>query len=273
MGSKNFTEQVILGEILARMLEDRGVAVDRKLNLGGTFICHQAVVAGDVDVYFEYTGTALAAILKLPLTADAGAAFATVKTEYAKRFGLDWGSPLGFNNTFALVMRGAHARALGVTTISDLAPHAKTLRAGFGYEFLERLDGLAGLNQAYGFEFGIRPREMELSLIYPALAQNEVDVVAGNSTDGLIEKLGLVVLVDDRSYFPPYEAAPVVRPDALLRVPALGSVLTKLASALSAASMRKLNEAVDSGRRSPRDVAADWVSGAFTESLESLGPR
>lgn len=268
VGSKNFTEQLILGEVLATLLEEQGVPVVRKLNLEGTFLCHQAIQSGDIDVYVEYSGTALAAILKLPLTHGGGDVFRTVREEYRRRYNLDWGEPLGFNNTFALVMRRAHAEALGVKKISDLLAHAGTIRTGFGYEFMEREDGLAGLRRAYGLNFAVRPKEMTLTLIYQALAENEVDLVAGNSTDGLIDLLDLMVLEDDRHFFPPYEAAPVVRPAALARHPALGAVLAELAGRVDEGAMRALNRAVDSERRSPREVAR-----GFVKNLKEVGGR
>jgi glycine betaine/choline ABC-type transport system substrate-binding protein len=263
IGSKNFSEQIILAEIFAELLEARGVPVERKLNLEGTFICHQALLAGDLDLYVEYTGTALAAILKLPFTSDREEAFRLVKEEYDKRFGLDWGPRLGFNNTFALLMRSDHAAELGIRTISDLRPHTGALRTGFGYEFLEREDGLPGLVRAYGLEFKIRPREMTLSLIYQALSEKQVDLVAGNQTDGLIEALELMVLEDDRAFFPPYDAAPVIRREALAREPLLGEVLQALAGRVDVDTMRELNRAVDSDKRPARVVAREWVAATF----------
>ena len=260
VGSKNFTEQVILGEIAAQALERAGVAVDRKLDLGGTFVCHRALVAGELDLYPEYTGTAFTAILQQKPITDPVRVRETVASEYRRRWKLEWSPPLGFENTFALVMRGAQARELGITTISDLARAGQGLRPGFGYEFLERADGFPGLAAAYGLRFTARPAEMDLGLLYPALAQGKVDVVAGNSTDGLIAAMGLVVLEDDRSYFPPYEAAFVARADAWNR-PAVRAALEPLADRITAEAMRKMNAAVDRDRRRPADVAREFLSG------------
>lgn len=260
VGSKNFTEQLILGEILAELLEARGVPVTRKLNLEGTFICHRALVSGDLDVYVEYTGTALAAILKEPVVSDPALVLEKVKAEYTKQFGLEWGPPLGFNNAFAMVMRRKHAESLGVRTISELGPHAASIRAGFGYEFLEREDGYRGLTRAYGLDFAVRPKEMTLQLIYQALSQEQVDLVGGNATDGLIDALDLVMLEDDRHFFPPYDAAPVFRPDAVARHPELQEVLEDLAGRIDEAAMRAFNRAVDSERRTPADVARRFVT-------------
>jgi glycine betaine/choline ABC-type transport system substrate-binding protein len=259
IGSKNFTEQVILGEMLALLLEDRGVPVDRKLNLGGSFICHSAIESGEMDVYIEYTGTALTAILKEPVIHDSEEVYRRVRAEYRRRFGLEWGQPLGFNNTYALAMRSDHAAKLGIRRISDLREHLDSIRTGFGHEFLEREDGYRGFTAAYDLEFVIPPSGMELGLIYQALAEEEVDLVAGSSTDALIEKLGLTVLEDDKSFFPPYDAAPVYRPDTAKVYPALTEILAKLGGQIDEDTMRKLNLAVDVERESERGVAAEFL--------------
>jgi glycine betaine/choline ABC-type transport system substrate-binding protein len=258
VGSKNFTEQVILGELLALLLEAEGVPVDRKLNLGGSFICHQALLSGRMDVYVEYTGTALTAILKEPILHDSEEVYRKVRDEY-RALGLAWGPPLGFDNTYALAMRRSHASELGIRRISDLSVHEKSIRAGFGHEFLERQDGYRGFTRAYGLDFAVPPSGMELGLIYQALEKEEVDLVAGSATDALIEKLGLTVLQDDQSYFPPYHAAPVYRPDAAEQYPALVRVLEMLGGRIDEASMRRLNLAVDGERRSERQVALEYL--------------
>jgi osmoprotectant transport system substrate-binding protein len=258
VGSKNFTEQVILGEIAAQALEAQGVAVARKLDLGGTFVCHRALTAGELDLYPDYTGTAFTAILKEKPVSDPARVREVVGREYAHRWELHWAPPLGFENTFALVMRGDRARALGISKISDLARHPD-LVPGFGYEFLERADGYPGLAAAYGLRFDARPREMDLGLLYPALEQRKVDVVAGNSTDGLIAAMGLTVLEDDRRYFPPYEAAFVVRGEAW-KDPRVRRALEPLAGAVSADAMRRMNAAVDRDKLRPADVAKEFLS-------------
>ncbi len=260
VGSKNFSEQVLLGEIVAQTLETRGVRVDRRLNLGGTFVCHRALVAGELDLYPEYTGTAFAAILAQKPVSDPAAVRAAVNREYATRWGLVWSPTLGFENTFALVVRGQDARRLGLTKISDLAAHPD-LRPGFGYEFLEREDGYKGLARAYGLSFQKRPAEMDLGLLYQALASGQVDVIAGNSTDGLIAALGAVVLSDDRRYFPPYEAAFVVRGAIWRDHPAVSAGLTALAGAIDAPAMRRMNAAVDRDKRRPDEVAREFLLG------------
>ena len=259
VGSKNFSEQVILGEIVAQLLEDRGVSVDRRLNLGGSFICHAALESGQMDIYVEYTGTALTAILKQPVLHDPEEVYRTVVAAYRERYGLAWGAPLGFNNTYAMAMRSDHAARLQVGRISDLAAHVETIRTGFGHEFLERQDGYARLTEAYGLDFAIPPRGMELGLIYEALAEDMVDLIAGNSTDGLIEKLGLTVLEDDRRFFPPYYAAPVYRPETANEYPALAEVVELLGGAIDERAMRALNRMVDVERRSAFEVAREFL--------------
>jgi glycine betaine/choline ABC-type transport system substrate-binding protein len=258
IGSKNFSEQVLLAEIAAQALEAKGVRVDRRLNLGGTFVCHKALVAGELDLYPEYTGTAFTAILEQKPLTDPEAVRSAVTAEYSRRWKLVWAPPLGFENTFALVVRGADAQRLGLRTISDLAAHPE-LKPGFGYEFLEREDGYKGLARAYGLRFEKRPAEMDLGLLYPALASGQVDVVAGNSTDGLIEAIGGAVLEDDRRYFPPYEAAFVVRESVWTGNPAVRDALTALGGSLSSAAMRKWNAAVDRDKRRPEDVAREFL--------------
>jgi osmoprotectant transport system substrate-binding protein len=256
VGSKNFSEQVLLGEVVAQALEARGVRVDRKLNLGGTFVCHSALVAKALDLYPEYTGTALTAILHEKPGADPAAVRQRVEMEYPKRWALVWAPPLGFENTFALVVRGDDARRLGLRKISDLAAHAD-LKPGFGYEFVERADGYPGLVKAYGLAFRERPAEMDLGLLYPALEAHRVDVVAGNSTDGLIAAIGGVVLEDDRRYFPPYDAAFVVRGDVWKDRPEVREVLQELAGKLDAAKMRAWNAELDKDKKRPEDVARE----------------
>lgn len=257
VGSKNFSESVLLGEVVAQALEARGVPVSRKLGLGGSFVCHSALLANELDLYPEYTGTAYTAILHEKPDSDPETVRRRVEGEYRRRWNLVWSPPLGFENTFALVVRGDDARRLGLRTISDLAAHAETMRPGFGYEFVERADGYAGLARAYGLSFRERPAEMDLGLLYPALEAHRVDVVAGNSTDGLIAAIGGVVLEDDRHYFPPYEAAYVVRGDAWSKRPEIRQVLQSLAGRLDAPKMRAWNAMLDRDKKRPEDVAKE----------------
>ncbi len=259
IGSKNFSEQVLLGEIVAQALEGKGVRVDRKLNLGGTFVCHKGLVAGELDLYPEYTGTAFTAILAKKPVSDPAAVRREVESEYAKRWGIVWSSALGFENTFALIVRGEDARRWGLKRISDLKAHEAEIRPGFGYEFLEREDGFPGLAKTYGLEFPKRPAQMDLGLLYPALQNRQVDLIAGNSTDGLIAAIGAVVLEDDKRYFPPYEAAFVVRGDVWRKNAAVRAVLTSLGGKISAETMRKLNAQLDRDKRRPEDVAKEFL--------------
>jgi len=259
VGSKNFTEQVILGEITAQAIERYArLPVDRRLNLGGTFICDRALRGGDVDVYVEYSGTALTAVFRRPVIRDPPKVIETVRRLYAD-VGVTVRSPLGFDNTFVLLVRGADARALGLTRVSELAVHAPKLRAAFGYEFLEREDGYRGLAAVYGLRFRDPPRVMDLTLIYRALADKRIDLTAGDATAGLIEALDLVPLTDDRRYFPPYDAVPLVRAATLLRHPGVGDALSRLAGRIDAAAMRRMNHAVDGRRRDPADVAREFL--------------
>jgi len=255
IGSKFFTEQVILAELLAQHIESRThIPVDRKTNLGGTLLVHKALLSGDLDLYVEYTGTALTAVLNESPGADNSATiYARVKQQYAQRFNLDVTEPLGFENTFAMVVRGDDAQNLHLRTMSDLAPIAPQWHIGVGYEFLERPDGFPGWSTRYNLHFAAPPSVMDLGLLYRALVDHQVDIVAGNSTDGLIDSLHLVALEDDRHYFPPYDAVPIVRHASLEKFPQLRQALADLAGKLTAADMRHLNSQVDADQR---DVAA-----------------
>ncbi len=259
VGSKNFTEQIILAELLAQGIESRtGLPVERRVNLGGTLICQQALRVGEIDLYVEYTGTALTVVLGEPPSSNPADVYQRVKADYTKRFGFEVTEPLGFNNTFAIVVRGEDARRLKLRTISDIAAYAPRWRAGFGYEFMERPDGYRGWAQAYHLQFAESPRIMDLGLIYRALKEKQVDLVAGNSTDGVIAALDLAVLEDDRHYFPPYEAVPVVRRETLKQHPELRAVLRALGGRLSEADMRRLNYAVDGERRDVPQVVREF---------------
>ncbi len=260
IGSKNFTEQVILGEMLAQHLEARtGLRVERRFYLAGTYICHQALLAGRIDAYVEYTGTALTAILKRPVESDPRAVFARVKREYASRFNLEVTNPLGFNNTFAIVIRGEDARRWNLHTLSEAVPYALRWRPGFGYEFMERPDGYQGFVRTYGLKFGAPPRIMDLGLLYRALLEKQVDLVAGNSTDGLIAARDLAILEDDKHYFPPYQAVPIVRRTTLERHPAVRDALSQLAGKISDGEMRRLNYAVDGEHRDVTEVVREFL--------------
>jgi len=260
IGSKNFTEQIILGELLAQVIErETGLPVRRRLDLGGTFICDRALRAGEIDVYVEYTGTADTAVFKNAVETDPGAVLARVRQLYADA-GITTLPPLGFDNTFAILVRGDDARRLHLTTIEDAAAQAPRWRAGFGYEFLERRDGYPGLAEKYGLTFAAPPTAMDLSLIYRALAQHQVDLIAGDATSGLIAAYDLAMLKDSRQYFPPYAAVPVARSAMLLRHPEVRRALESLAGRISVTDMRRMNYAVDAGREDPVAVVRAFLN-------------
>ena len=260
VGSKNFTEQLVLGEIIAQQIEAKThLRVERRFYLAGTYICHQAILAGRIDIYPEYTGTALTAVLKDKPEADPGQVYAKVKSEYENRFKLNVGPTLGFNDTFAIEIRGDDARHYCVKSISQVAKHTPRWRAGFGYEFMERPDGYKGLASTYGLRFAEPPRIMDLGLLARALRDKQVDLIAGNTTDGLIPTLDLSVLEDDKHYFPPYEAVPVIRQDTLARHPEVKIALDQLAGKISDEEMRRLNYAVDGQHRDVKEVAAEFL--------------
>src|SRR6202165_1975635 len=245
IGSKFFTEQVVLAELLAQHIEARtGIHVERKTNLGGTLLVHKAMQAGQVDLYAEYTGTALTAVLNESPTGDSSAVYQRVKQLYGERFNFEVTEPLGFENTFAMVIRGEDAQQLHLRRMSDLVPIAPKWRIGVGFEFLERSDGFRGWSERYGLHFAQQPSVMDLGLIYRALQDHKVDIVAGNSTDGVIDSLHLVILEDDRHYFPPYDAVPIVRQATLAKFPQLRAALADLAGKLAAADIRRLNYTV-----------------------------
>lgn len=259
IGAKNFTEQVILGELVAQEIESKSdLRVERRFYLAGSYICHQALVAGRIDAYVEYTGTALTAILKQPVSRNPEQVLDTVRRLYATRYGIATSDPLGFENTFAMVIRGEDARRLHLTTLSQAARYTPQWRLGVGYEFEQRPDGLPGLTRAYNLHFAGPPRTMDLGLLYRALNEHQVDMIAANSTDGPIRAFGLVALQDDRQYFPPYQAVPLVRGEALRRWPQIRTALQALAGKVSANDMRGMNEAVDGQHRDPVEVVREF---------------
>ena len=265
MGSKNFTEQLLLGELLAQQVaRQTGLAVARRFYLAGSYICHQALLAGRIDAYVEYTGTALTAILKEPPQSDHEAVFREVQEQYRRRFQLHVLPSLGFNNSFAIAVRGDDAARLGLRTISDLAAKLTSQAAGFrlgvGYEFLERPDGLPGLARAYNLQFPLPPRVMDLGLLYRAISSRQVDVIAGSNTDGLIAALGLVVLEDDRNYFPPYDAVPILAGNTAERHPEVVRAVVALTGRISATEMRRMNYAVDGEHRDAAEVVRELLA-------------
>jgi osmoprotectant transport system substrate-binding protein len=259
VGSKAFTESIILGEIVSQWLEQNGVPVERRFNLGATNISFQAIRTGAVDLYAEYTGTGLIAILHHAPMADRSRVFETVRAEFEKDYGIRWLAPLGFNNSYALAMPSGLASKLGITKISDLLAHPE-LRAGFASEFFAREDGWPGLQKAYDLHFRSQPSSMEAGLMYQAAANQQLDVVSVYSTDGRIQTQHLLVLEDDREFFPPYEAAIMARADALVKNPRVEALLSRLRGSISDDEMRRMNAEVDFGSRSVADVARTFLA-------------
>jgi osmoprotectant transport system substrate-binding protein len=259
VGSKNFTEQVVLGEILAQQIERQlHTSVIRRLNLGGTLLAHEALVQGSIDLYPEYSGTALTAVLKRPPAYDPAAVLTAIRSEYESKWKLTWLAPFGFNDTFAMIVRGDLARSQHLATLSDAAVHAPW-KMGVGYEFQQRPDELAGLLKTYGLKTASDPITMDLGLLYSALDTRKVDMIAANSTDGPASALDVKVLEDDRHYFPPYDCAVIVRDETLSRYPGLRAALEALSGKITAETMRKLNQQVDGAKRPPADVAKEFL--------------
>ena len=260
VGSKNFTESFILGELIAQQIETHThLRVERRFYLAGTYICQQAMLAGRIDIYPEYTGTALTAVLKENAQGNKAQVYQRVKREYEQRFGLTLGPEFGFNDTFAMEIRGEDARRLKITTLSEAAKYTPQWRAGFGYEFMERPDGYRGMIATYGMHFAEQPRIMDLGLLARALQEHQIDFAGGNATDGLIPAFDLFALADDRHYFPPYEAVPVLREQMLREHPELGEALAALRDTISDAEMQHMNYAVDGQHRDTKNVVREFL--------------
>jgi len=260
IGSKNFTEQAVLGEIFAQLLESRThLRVERRFYLAGSFICHQAILSGRIDVYPEYTGTALTAILKEKPQGSSQDVYRRVQSEYQRRFNFAIGAPLGFDDTFAIEIRGEDARRLHLKSLSEAAKYTPQWKPGFGYEFMERPDGFKGLVATYGLRFAEQPRIMDLGILTRALKEKQVDLIAGNTTDGLIPALDLFVLQDDRHYFPPYEAVPVLRQETLQQHPEVRQAFADLAGKINDQDMQQLNYAVDGQHRDSKEVVREFL--------------
>lgn len=260
VGSKHFTEQEILGEIMSQLIEnDTDIRVERSFNLGGTMVCFSALRNGDIDLYAEYTGTGLVSILGKKAMTDPEETYSTVKNIFREKFGLIWLPHFGFNNTYTLTMRKKQADSMNIRTISDLAPYKDRLQPGFDAEFLERSDGYRGLTEHYGFRFTKEPKQMDPGLMYKALAEGAVDVIDGFATDGRIPAYHLVALEDNENFFPPYYAAPLVRKESLEKYPGIKKALEKLEGMIDDAAMQKMNFEVDEHERSPAEVARDFL--------------
>jgi osmoprotectant transport system substrate-binding protein len=260
VGSKNFTESFILGELIAQQIEAHtSLKVERRFYLAGTYICHQEILSGRIDIYPEYTGTALTTILKLPAGGDRREVYQRVRDEYERRFHLALGPQFGFNDTFAMEIRGEDARRLNIRALSQASAFAPQWRAGFGYEFMERPDGYKGMVATYGLHFAEQPRIMDLGLLARALKDHQIDFAGGNATDGLIPALDLFALEDDRHYFPPYEAVPVIRQQTIQQHPEVARVLADLDGKISNEQMQRMNYAVDGQHRDPQEVVREFL--------------
>ncbi|MDZ7964565.1 MAG: glycine betaine ABC transporter substrate-binding protein [Nostoc sp. DedSLP03] len=259
VASKDFTEQDILGELLAQQIEaTTNLKVDRRFRLGGSFICHSAITSGKIDAYIEYTGTSFTGILKQKAINDPKEVYQKLKQIYAQKFNLEVMPTLGFENTFAMIIRSEDAKRNNIQTLSQASQYTPQWRGGFGYEFLEREDGFPGLAKTYDLRFAKPPQIMDLGLVYRALIQKQVDMVAGSSTDGQISRLDVVVLKDDKKYFPPYEAAPIVRQETLKKYPELRTAIASLAGNISADEMQRLNYLVEGELRNVKDVVQEF---------------
>ena len=272
IGSKNFSEQIVLAEIMAQQIERRtDITVERRLNLGGTIVSHRALVAGQIDLYPEYTGTSFVVILREKVISEPRVVYERVKAEYDERFQVAVGQPFGFENTYALLIRGEDAKRLGATTLSDIVPHSASWQAGVGHEFIERADGYSGLVETYGLRFDTPPLAMDLNLVYRAIEEGKVDLIVGNSTDARIVSLDLVQLTDDRGYFPPYEAVPMVRKETLARYPEIAPALAELAGTITTDEMRRMNYQVDVEHQDAAQVAKEFLDGLETAEAAGAG--
>jgi len=261
VGSKNYTESIVITHMLADLLEAKGYEVDRKIGLGGTSVIHEAIISGEIDIYPEYTGTALLVILKHAVVNDPDEAYRIVKDGYAQQFELTWLEPIGFNDTYALAMRRADAERLGIASLSDLAAHAGDLVLGSTQEFLVRPDALPGLASTYGLAFKDQ-RGMDPGLVYQAIASDNVDVISVFTTDGRIKANDLTVLVDDKSFFPPYFLTPVVRNDLLAKHPDVAEALNALAGKIDEPTMIAINSSIDQDKRPAEEVAREFLTQA-----------
>jgi len=263
VGSKNFTEQVVLGEVIAQHLERRlHQKVERRLNLGGTLLAHQALLNREIDLYPEYTGTALAAVLKQSTGTDPAAVLARVRSEYLRNFHVEWLDSLGIDNSFVMVVRGADARTNHLETLTDAAKVAGGWELGVGYEFQQRADGMASLDAMYHMKWKGSPKSMDLGLLYQAIGQNQVSMIAANATDGLLSKLDLKVLEDDKHAFPPYQVCIAARQDQLQQVPGLREALLELSGKFTNQTMQQLNYQVDGEHLPVAKVAAEFLQRA-----------
>ncbi len=261
IGSKNFTENMVLGEMFSQVIQDKtDLKVEYKENLGGTMVCFEAIKKGDLDIYPEYTGTGLTAHLKMDVINDAAKVYDIVQEEFNKQFEIKWLQPLGFNNTYAVAVKEDYAKENNITKVSELVPLAKDLTFGGEHEFFDRQDGYEGMIEAYGLNFKSDPAKMDVALKYQAISQGKMDVTDAFATDGQLITYKLTILEDDKNFFPPYYAAPIVRNDTLEKYPELEAVLNSLAGKISDEEMQMMNYKVESEKKAIRDVARDFLT-------------
>jgi osmoprotectant transport system permease protein len=244
--------------MLVQRIENHTDLQANLLHLRGTFLCHEALKSGEIDGYNEYTGTAWTAVLEQPPSSDMAAVYEGFKQMYKDKFNVRVLNPLGFQNTFAMVVRQEEAAKNNLVNISDIVPYSPKWKGAFGSEFLSREDGYPGLIKTYGIKLGQAPQEMDMGLLYQALADKKVDMVVGNSTDGLIPKLNLTVLKDDKQYFPPYQAVPIFKEETLTKYPEILTAIAPLAEAISAEEMQELNYQVDKEAKPVEQVVSDF---------------
>ena len=262
IGSKDFGENIVLGEMFAQLIEAKtDIKVNRKLNMGGTFVNFEAIQKGDIDIYPEYTGTGLTAQLKIDVISDPDEAYRVVSEEFQKQFKITWLKPFGFNNTYTLAVTDAVYRQYGVETYSDLAAVAQNLVFGAEHEFFNRQDGFDGLVALYGMTFKGEPKKMNVSLKYQAIGNGDMDVTDAFATDGPIRQYNLKVLRDDKGFFPPYYAAPIIRTETLNKYPELENVLNALGGLIDDAAMTELNYKIDVEGQAVEAVAKDFLQG------------
>lgn len=259
IGSKNFTEQFVVGHMYAEALEAAGFKVERKINLGSFAVAHGALTKGEIDLYPEYTGTALNNVVKAAAEGGPDGVYATVKAHYEKEFKLTWLKPTGINNGYAIVVRGETAAQHKLKTLSDLAKVSKTLVLGAGPEFLDRKDGIPGLKAVYGMEFKEFKQFSSYPLRYKAFEEKQIDVVNGFATDWQIAAGKYVALDDDKGLFPPYYLAAVVRMDTLEKNPRIRAAIEAVGPHLTNTVMAELNRQVEVDKKEPKAVAAAFL--------------
>jgi osmoprotectant transport system substrate-binding protein len=262
IGSKDYGENIVLGEIFSQLIEAKtDIKVNRKLNMGGTFVCFEAIKNGDIDIYPEFTGTALTALLKADVISDPDEAYEFVSNEFDKQFNIKWFKDLGYNNTYAIAISNEAYEKYGVETNSDFAKISEDFVFGAEHEFFDRQDGYDGLVAEYGITFKGEPKRMNVALKYQAIGNGEVDATIAYTTDGALKQYDLKILEDDKGFFPPYYVAPIIRKETLEKYPELEQVLNLLGGQVDEETMTGLNYKID-----VEGIAIETVAKDFLES-------